>query len=296
MKNKREYAFFIGCTVPVRALNYELSTRKVADKLGVRLVDVPEFNCCGFPMDQVSRETALTMALNVLAAAEERHLDVCTICNACGVFLREANLVYREDKAMRGRLKESLKVAVGREYHGTVEVRHFARILYEDVGLGKIRESVVKPMADVKVAAYPGCHFYKPSKVHKKFDDPEMPKILEELVEAAGASPVDYDAKRQCCGGAVLGVNESLSLALSNKTLASIKKSGADLMTLICPFCDVMYELNQKKIESTFNASYGIPVLYYTQLLGLALGFAPDEVGLSMNRVKFDLEKVLNKN
>ncbi len=280
------YAFFIGCTTPVRALNYELSTRKVAEKLGVELVDVPEFSCCGFPLKALSDERALAIAVNNLAIAEEKGLDVCTVCSACASFLTEANRQFKENKAFR-KIAENILKELGRTYSGKVVVKHFARVLYEDVGIEKIRKNIKKPLA-LNVAVHYGCHYLKPSRIYKKFDDPEAPKTLDELVAVTGAKSVDYGKKKQCCGGGILGINEQIALTLSKEKLDDVKNSKADAMVLICPFCSIMYDVNQRKIESNFETEYRIPVLYYPQLLGLALGLKKEELSFDINRVKVD--------
>jgi heterodisulfide reductase subunit B len=279
----REYALFLGCTVPVRALNYEISARKIADAFGIKLVDLEDFTCCGFTIKSINYDAALTMAARSLAIAEEKKQDICTLCSACTSFLTEVNKELREDSRLKKEIDEDL-ASIGRVYNGTVEVKHLARILHEDIGIDKIREKVKKPLKELKIAAHYGCHYLKPSEIYN-FEDPEAPFTLDELIEATGATSVDYEKKSLCCGGGILGIDEDIALEMSNEKLESIRDK-ADAMVLICPFCDIMYDINQKRIETKFERDYKIPVLYYPQLLGLALGFNPRELGLDMNRVK----------
>jgi heterodisulfide reductase subunit B len=159
-------------------------------------------------------------------------------------------------------------------------------VLFEEVGPEKIRESVKADLGGLKVAPHYGCHYMKPSEVFERFEDPEHPESLDELIRAVGAEPVQYPDKLRCCGGGLLAIDEKVALTLGKEKLAQVKAAGAEAMTLMCPFCSVMYDDNQKKIEATFEAEFALPVLYYPQLLGLALGIEPKALGLNMNRVK----------
>lgn len=280
-----KYALFLGCTVPARARNYELSVRKVADAFGIELVDVPDFSCCGFPLNSIDAETCLLLSARNLALAEEMGLPICTLCSACTGVLTETNRELREDGEVRAQVNEKLG-QLDKAYNGGIEVKHFARILYEDVGIDTIKSSVKRDLGTLQIAAHYGCHYIKPSEIFEGFDDPEHPRSLDELIAATGASCVEYEDKIQCCGGGILAVDEDLALKMADSKLGHIKAAGADGISLICPFCSVMYDDNQRKIESTLERTYGLPVLYYPQILGLALGFEEKELGFNMNRVK----------
>ena len=280
-----KYALFLGCTVPARARNYELSTRKVAEKMGIEFVDVKEFACCGFPVKSIDQETSLLIAARNLSLAEEAGLGICTVCSACTSVLTEASKRLEEDEELREEVNKKLG-EIGRSYKGEVKVRHFARVLYEEVGIESIKGAVVKELSRFQFAPHYGCHYLKPSEIYDGFDEPEFPRSLDNLIEATGAGCVDYEDKNRCCGGGILGVDENLSLKMAKVKLDQIKKVGADGIALVCPFCSVMYDDNQRKIESSFDESYNLPVLYYPQILGLALGFEGRELGMNMNRVK----------
>jgi heterodisulfide reductase subunit B len=165
-------------------------------------------------------------------------------------------------------------------------VRHLARILYEEVGLERIQEAVTVDLSDLQLAAHYGCHYLKPMDVHDGFDDPENPHSLDRLIEALGASSIYYEGREQCCGGGILGADENTALALPHLKLERAVAAGADALVVICPFCDIMYELQQRRIEKLYEARYNLPVVFYPQLLGLAMGLSADEVGLPLNRVK----------
>ncbi len=288
------FALYLGCTVPVRAMNYEISARRTAERLGIEFQDVEGFACCGYPAKPLSWEAALLMAANNLALAEEQGLDICTLCSACTGTLVDANKRLREDEALRARVNDELSNSTGRTYDGTVSVRHYARILYEDIGLERIRliveEEVNKGQAldlsSFGFAVHYGCHYMKPADIYDGFDDPENPHTLGELVEATGARLVHYEEEGECCGGGLLAIDQETALTIAKGKLHHIHVANADGMILICPFCDIMYEINQRSIERRFDVTYRLPVLFYPQLLGLALGFTPDELGFRLNRVK----------
>jgi heterodisulfide reductase subunit B len=276
---------YLGCTVPVRGMNYEASTRKVLEKLGVEVSDVEEFTCCGYPLKAVDQETTTLMAARNIAVAEEKGLDLLTLCSACTGTLVEVNEHLKHDDEARARVNEKLS-SIGKEVKGTAKVRHLARVLFEEVGVDKIKENVVKDLSGISLAAHYGCHYEKPSEVHEHFDDPEHPESIDKLIEAIGAEPAWYPEKMLCCAGAVLGIDEGTSFRVARKKLGTVRDAAADAMVLICPFCDVMYEQSQKKIAKQFEEEYNVPVLYLPQVLGLALGFTPEEMGIKQNRIK----------
>jgi heterodisulfide reductase subunit B len=279
------YALYLGCTVPVRGINYEVSARKVAERLGVELVDVDGFSCCGFPAKPLNWEIGLLMAARNLALAEAQGLDVLTLCSACTGTLTEANHRLKEDAKLRTWANEQL-AEMGHSYAGTVRVRHFARMLYEEVGVDVLREAVTMDLSDFGFAPHYGCHYLKPSHLYDGFDDPENPQSLDRLIEATGARVVRYEDEGQCCGGGILGFDEETALLVTKQKLDHVTAAGADGLVLICPFCAVMYEANQRRVESLYETTYKLPVLYYPQLLGLAMGFSLDEMGIKLNRIK----------
>jgi heterodisulfide reductase subunit B len=281
-----KYALYLGCTAPVRTINYELAARNTARQLGIELVDINDFGCCGFPLKSVHRETALLLSARNLALAEAQGVDLCALCSSCTGTLAEANHALQADEELRQRINRKLEASTGQRYNGTIRVRHFARILYEEVGLPRIRAAVTVDLSELRLAAHYGCHYLKPVEAHDGFDDPENPQSLDRLIEALGASSIYYEGREQCCGGGILGADEETALALPHLKLERIAATGADAMVIVCPFCDIMYELQQRRIEKLYETRYNLPVVFYPQLLGLAMGFSAEEVGLSLNRVK----------
>jgi heterodisulfide reductase subunit B2 len=281
-----KYALFLGCTVPVRNMNYEISSRKVAEKLGIEFVDSDAFSCCGYPMKGVDHHTALVMAARNLIVAQELGLDICTLCTACSGTLTEASKALNEDAELRDEINAELGAATGKRYEGGVQVRHIARVLHQAYGLAKVAEAVERPLEGWRFGAQYGCHYLKPSEIFEGFDDPEAPRTLDELIEATGAEAVDYGRKLECCGGGLMAVDEELSLEMPKAKLLELAELGVDAMVLVCPFCDIMYEYNQRRIAKSAGARFAVPVLFYPQVLGLALGISSEELGFGLNRVR----------
>lgn len=278
-----KYLIFLGCSIPYRVLGFELSSRKVLTQLGVELVDMPEFNCCGLPLDPVSHEMMLTLAARNLALAEQVGLDIITLCPGCAGTLKNVNTLLNEDKTLRNQINMHLKEA-GLEFKGSVTTKHFLQVLMEDIGLEKIKEHVTKPLTMLKVAEHNGCHILRP-KEYIGFDDPEDPQTLKALVEATGATCLDYINETECCGAPSVGVNDKVALQLARDKLNHVKMVKAQALITICPFCHIMYDTNELRIEKIFNEAYGIPVLHYPQLLGLAMGLTPEELAFNELRV-----------
>jgi heterodisulfide reductase subunit B2 len=281
-----KYAFFLGCTVPVRNLNYELSARWVARELGLELVDLEDFQCCGFPLKSINNFDSLTIAAHNLALAEQTDdLPLCTLCSACGAFLSEASHLLQHRSDLKKEVNERLQ-ASGLEYKGTTQVKHFIRILYEEIGIERIREKITQSLSGFSFAPHYGCHYIKPARTAGGIDPVEDPKSLTELIEVTGATALHYETLLDCCGGSVLGIKEELANTLAGNKLSEVNQLGGNGLVLICPFCNVMFENQQKKIEKKLEQKLKIPVLYYPQLLGLALGASPDELGFKLNRIK----------
>jgi heterodisulfide reductase subunit B len=301
--NNSKYALFLGCTVSVKGLNYELSTRKVAERLGIEFVDIPEFSCCGFPLESIHHNTAITVAARNLALAESKNLDIIALCSACTGYLTEVQKLFAEKKNTKeldfinNKLKD-----LGYKFKGSIKVKHFARVLYEDFGVEKLKEFIKNPLKGLRIAPHYGCHYVKPSNIYDHFDDPINPQSLDKLIDATGATPVYYKDKLQCCGGGILAIEEETPVKMVKQKLDHMKAKKADAMTLVCPFCSIMYDEYQSTVESKFEIDYNIPVLYYPQLLGLAMGLDPKkDLAIKQNQVKVKplldkIESLRNKN
>jgi heterodisulfide reductase subunit B len=289
----KRYALFLGCTIPARQPNYELSARKTLAKLGVELVDLDNFTCCcPPPIQSINLESSQAVAAYNICLAEEAGLDIVALCNGCFESLAMANAALKKDKNLRTKINEIL-AEVGKEFKGTIEVKHFLQVLIDDIGVEAIKASVVKPLSTLKVAPFYGCHSLRPSEL-LQFDDPERPHILEDLIEALGAESVEYRDKLKCCGGLLRGVSDDLALDLAREKLLNTTKAGAECITTLCPFCFVALDIGQIQVKSKFNEVYDMPILHYSELLALALGVDPEELALRSHKVKTDmvLEKI----
>ncbi|HMK35045.1 MAG TPA: CoB--CoM heterodisulfide reductase iron-sulfur subunit B family protein [Desulfomonilaceae bacterium] len=280
-----EALLYLGCTVPVRNLNYEVSARLTAKKLGITLRDHEDFGCCGFPLKSLDAEDTLLISARNLALAEKEGLEICGLCNACVGTLSEAAHKLDSHPDLKERVNKKLQ-KVNLHYEGPVRVRHYMRLLWEEIGLEAIEHAVVKPLTDVVLAAHYGCHYLKPSELTAGFDSPEVPRTLSALIAVTGAAVVDYPSLKDCCGGGVLGMSEEVANALARNKLQDVAATNAQALVLVCPFCNVMYEGQQKKIAKAAGLDLKVPVVYYPQILGLALGFSSQELGFKLNRVK----------
>jgi len=290
---KRRYALYLGCTIPARVQQYEIASRKVAKALGLEFVDLSDFACCGYPIASLDARAARVLAARNLALAEKAGCDICALCTACTGSLTEAAHELANDPALLESINADL-AAVGLRYTGGIKVRHLVRVLWEEIGRQEIEAAVVRRLNDVILAPHYGCHYLKPSEAHGDFENCEAPHTLDDLIRWTGARPLDYPRKLKCCGGGVLATDEKLALGISRQKLRDISQRGADAIALICPFCNIMYDTNQKKIETTFGLDLQVPVLFLPQVLGLAMGFEPRELATQMNRVqpKRLLEKI----
>jgi len=280
-----KYLLFLGCVIPYRLASYEVSARKVLKKLDVELVEMPEFNCCGFPMDPINHDLMLTLAARNLCLAEKQNLDILTLCNGCFSILNETNKVLAADKELREKINGHLK-EIGMEFKGTINVKHLVHVLAEDIGFEKIKNVIKKPLTNLHVAQHGGCHIVRPAKHVNHGDDPENPTMLKNLIRLTGAECLDYMDETECCGNPIIGVNEEVPFQMAKEKLEHIRTVKAQALITVCPFCHMMYDLNQPRIERAFNEKFDIPVLHYTQLLGLAMGFPREELALNELRVK----------
>ena len=286
------YALFLGCTVPARGRNYEMSARRVADALGVTFKDIPEFTCCGYPVKSIDLELSLLMSAANLALASKHGVDICALCSACTALLAEANHRIQEDPDLKQWVNTHL-AAIDLTIDGPVKVRHFTRILHKDIDPSILNAAITRPLTGLRFAPHYGCHYLKPSEIHDRFDSVEDPESLDALIRITGASSADLDRRKDCCGGAVLAVEPDITYRMAARKLNQLADKSVDAMVLICPFCAVVYDDNQRAVETLENTSYNIPVLYYPQILGLAMGMDPKELGLKLNKVK--TKELLNR-
>ncbi|RLI46375.1 CoB--CoM heterodisulfide reductase subunit B, partial [Candidatus Bathyarchaeota archaeon] len=284
-----EYAFFLGCVIPNRYPGIELAMRNVAPTLGIELKDMEGASCCPAPgvFKSFHQPTWLALAARNLVIAETLGADIVTLCNGCYSSLKEANEILKAESSKRDEVNQILH-NFNKEFKGTINVKHFVEIVYSEIGPEKLRGLVKKPL-NLNAAIQYGCHLLKPTK-YRTVESTERPKFLDELVEALGSKSIPYRDKMMCCGagGGVKASNPDVSLDMAKEKLENIKKAGAECIITPCAFCHLQFDRGQVDIRNKLGIDFNIPVLHYVQLLGLALGFAPEKLGLYSNAIPVD--------
>ena len=278
-----KFALFLGCTIPARLNQYESSSRAVLEKLGVGLIDIREFNCCGYPLRNIDFKVFILSSARNLALAEKKNLNVMTLCKCCYGSLKKADVLMKENASLKKEVNATLEKE-GLAYEGRVEVKHLLSVLHKDIGIEAIKEKIAMTFKGLRIATHYGCHVLRPSQV-VGFDDPVAPTLFDQLVEATGAESVDWAMKVECCGAPLWGVNDKLSMDLTLKKLNNGKKSGADYVCAACPYCHIQFDKVQKMILSQRNVDHPLPSILYTQLLGMSMGVEKKSLGLESNEI-----------
>jgi heterodisulfide reductase subunit B len=273
----KEFAYFPGCSLEKMAISYHLSALETTRKLGVKLTEIEDWNCCGattyFYVDEL---LAYTLCARNLAIAEKTGLDVVAPCSACykNMFFTAAHLKKDAD------LAEHVNFALEEDelqFKGTIGVKHLIEVFAQDIGPDELRSKVTNPLAGVRVAPYYGCQIVRPQKDH---EDVEQPQFFEEILASIGATPVNYPLKMRCCGGSLILSSRSAALGMIRNLLQSAVDSQAALVATACPMCQVNLEVYQQQVNQEFGTSFSLPVVYFTQLVGLAMGIPAKKLGL----------------
>ena len=271
-----KYGYFPGCSLGSFGYDYHLSLKYVTKALGIDLVEVKDWVCCG-ASSAYATSHLLSIALPVLnlSHAEKDGLDkLIAPCPACLSRFKAANFELEQDAG----LKNDVWKVFDYKYRGTVKVYHPLEV-FAEMGVEKIRERIRKKLTTLKVACYYGCLLTRPPQV-AQFDDAEDPQSMDILVRVLGAETMDWSFKTECCGAAMTLTRSDMVLKLSNDILREAKEAGANAIAVACPLCQANLDGRQRQIEETYNTRYGIPILYFTQLMGLAFGALPQEVGI----------------
>ncbi len=271
-----KYSYYPGCAQHGTAVDYRMSVEAVFRRLGIELEEVKNWNCCG-ALHVPDRTTRVALSARTLASS--KGLDMATPCNLCYSNLMRTHAAL-EDSALRNRINEALVT----KYDGNTKPKHLLEVIVNDLGLSKLAEQVKLPLK-IKAAPYYGCLLTRPE---NKFDSPENPKSLDNLIASLGAEPVKFYYKTKCCGGPILLTNEELALSLAKDILVMAKDLGADCIVVTCPMCHLQLDAKQKAVESKYGIKLEIPVIYFTQLIGLAMGIPKSELGLDKHLVPTD--------
>ena len=278
-----KYAFYPGCSLEVNAAAYDVSVKQVARVLGLELQEIDDWNCCGateyFSQDEL---TACAVIARNLALVHKSCKQVTAPCAACFLNLKKVDRLMAEHPDMNEKVNQAL-AAGGLSYKpGSVEVRHLLDVIYNDIGEEAVKAKVVRPLKNLRVAAYYGCQVVRP---FKDFDDPEYPTKLDEMLKWLGAEVVDYPVKSHCCGGHMTQISEPEAFELIRRLLHSAQEYKTDVIACLCPMCQLNLDAYQGRVNGFFNTAFNIPILYFTQLLGLAFGVGRPELGFGKELV-----------
>jgi len=278
-----KFALFLGCNIPARLTQYESSSRAVLGKLGVELVDIEEFNCCGYPLRNIDFKASILAAARNLALAERGNLNMIVLCKCGFGMLKHADHLMKEDQSLLKEINNILKEE-DLEFKGAIEISHLLSVLYHDVGVDNIKEKITRPYRNLKIATHYGCHALRPSEI-TQFDDPVNPTLFDKLVESTGAESIDWEKRLDCCGAPLFGSNDDLSMDLTEKKLSNARQSGADFLCNACSYCHIQFDTVQSMINSKGGKNHPLPPILYPQLLGLSLGIDGDTLGLGENKI-----------
>jgi len=281
----RRIAYYKGCLAGLSARELDSSTRALAPKLGLELVELENVTCCGAgDIQTADPDYALHLNARILSEAERAGLDrILTVCNVCTLNLRQAARQLSDDE-LRARVNENLERSGARPYSGGVQVTHLLWLIARGEGLEQLKEVAVKKLDGLRVAPFYGCQLLRPSKL-MGFEDPDRPSSLEAVIEACGAEPVDYPAKTLCCGFPILLAREKTSLAELARPLEQALEAGAEAMVTSCPLCHLSLDAWQKSVERTRGKKLGLPIFHLSQMVALAAGLEPAQLELSRHVV-----------
>ena len=289
------YALYLGCTIQSEQYGYETSVREILPRLDIELEDMEGASCCGFPaLNSVSKLGWHYLSARNLAIAEDMGFAVLPLCNGCHLSFVETKHFLEKDPELKNIINMNLEKE-GLNYRGDIRIVHLLEALHDEIGSQKISEKVVKPLSGIRLASHPGCHAIRPSDL-QRVDDAENPQKLDDLIKALGAKTFDYPEKIDCCGSQLAVTSGRVTLRIAGEKLQAVKSYGFDGLVTTCPFCFKMYDGRQRAIKGALkDASLDLPVFYYTQLLGLALGSDPKKLGLQMNQSLVDdlVERIL---
>ena len=281
--------YYPGCTLKKNAKNFEMAGLAAARHLGIELVEIPRWNCCGavssLTSDDVMHHVApIRNLIRVQQMNDEGILNneyrLVVLCAMCFNVLKRSNMLVTSNAAMLDTINSFMDTEP--DYEGTVEVKHFLEILRDEIGFDEIRKKVVRPLNGLKVSAYYGCTLLRPREIG--IDDPEAPTIMEELIKALGAEPVDNPYKSLCCGSYHTVDNKEVVAKRAHKIIGGARRNGADVIITSCPLCAFNLDNRQELTKKLYPDFQYMPVLYFTQLMALAFGYEK-EAGFEYNFV-----------
>ena len=277
-------AYFPGCVAKGNCPELNQATKKIAPMLGIELVELTGAPCTGAGvLESQNPVLADTYNAKTLALAEELDLPLMTICSTCIGCLRKSNKKLSDNEGYRAEVNAVLESG-GHTYHGGVAVTHILYVIIKEVGIDNLRDMVKKPLTDLRIAPFYGCYILRPADI-MGIDDPDNPTSMERVIDALGATPVDYSGKTRCCGFPIGLENEEASFKMAGKHIGEAKDKSADCMVTPCPLCHMNLDLQQPGVSRVINRQLDMPILYLPQMVGLALGISPKELGFNKHMI-----------
>jgi heterodisulfide reductase subunit B2 len=275
-----DYTYFPGCSLESAHSSYSDSVKKVFSHLDCNLFELEDWNCCGATAYMSVKEiVGFAISARNLALAEKHNRDLIAPCSSCYTILAKTHRYMKELPELQERVNECLKEG-GLSYNLGIKVRHPLDVLINDIGLDKIREKAKFSLEGLKIANYYGCQIVRPE---KGFDDREEPMTMDNLFAAVGAENIYYPMKVKCCGGMLMTTYEDVAIKLSKELIECAVNNGANCIVTTCPLCQMNLEAYQDVINSSYDTNFNLPILFFTQVLGLAFGFSESELGIDKN-------------
>ncbi len=272
-------AYYPGCTLHGTAREYDASTKAVCKAADIELTEIPDWNCCGALEAIFDKELSMGLSARNNMLAQRTGLDLVIPCSICSHNLSRADKAMKTDQAFRTKIEKAL----GQKYNG-IKIKHLLDVMVNDVGTEELAKKFIKPLKGIKAVPYYGCLLVRPSEV-SKFDNPENPISLDNLIKATGAECLPFTQKTKCCGGNLLMSKQDYAFILTKKLFDEAKTAGANCIVVACPMCHMLLDGQQKMIEKAHNTVIDMPVLYFTQLIGIAMGLSEKELELDKNMV-----------
>ena len=280
-----KYAFFPGCVSRGGCPELYQATTLICQKLGIEIQEMPRASCTGAGVLQEKNQVlGDTLNARTFALAEELGLPILTICSTCQGVMGQANLRLKSDPEYLAKINSFL-AEEGLEYKGGAQPKHLLWVLIEDYGLDKLLEHVTRPLVGVRMAPFYGCYLVRPPDALDIAENPERQDSLERLIDALGATVVDFSGKTRCCGFPILTINEKNSVAMVAKHTSEVKDLGADAMVTPCPLCHLNLDGYQPKAAKQAKRQIDVPIIHMPQLVGLSMGISPQELGLQRHIV-----------
>jgi heterodisulfide reductase subunit B len=281
--DKRNLSLFAGCLIPSKYPFIEISSRKVLEGHGITLHEIEGASCCPNQMaiQAADKDLWYTVAARNLALAERNDVDIVSLCNGCYDTLKSVNSKLKNDDEFRDRINTRLE-EYGVEFAGTIDVKHIIQVLHDDIGMNAIDKACKYPLDAFKFSPFVGCHVKRPMD-HMGFDDPEDPFYLRDLIKATGAKVAKYHQMNECCGGGFSIGSKNDVVPAARRVLHSVRDAGGAGIIVNCPYCFNQLITGERNANSQYFEDIGVPVVYITELIGLAMGYDPAELGMQIH-------------